>query len=105
MTHNPSEQLQLDFGAPAADGVAIWQWERQATLDRLSRDYGLPLGQRVRLRRANIDGEFVGKLELASLPTTTDRRQPLQLRLDRMIFSSHEVEYCQQEKQQTSFKH
>ena len=95
MNDESPEQIQFDFGAPAEDGVAIWQWQRQAAIARLALDYGLPLEQHVRLRRSNIDGEFVGKLELASVPLTVDRRQPLQLRLGRMIFPSNEVEYCQ----------
>ncbi len=88
------EQLDLDFGAPAEDGYAIWQWQRKQALQRVSKEWGLPLEQPVRLRLTGIDGEFVGILRLNAMPTTLDRKLPLQLRMDHHVFESTEIEFC-----------
>ncbi len=88
------EQLELDFGAPAEDGYACWQWDRRAAEERLGREYHLPLGRLVRLRLFQIDGEFVGRLELAARPTNRGAHSALLLRLGRMTFQSSEVEAC-----------
>ena len=89
-----SNQLEIDWGAPAVDGYASWQWNRQQAVRRIAELWGLPLGRAVRLRRRGIDGDFEGILQLASLPTHLNRQQPLELRMGSMTFSSEEVETC-----------
>ena len=88
------DQLDINFGETLGDGYAAWQWDRQAAVSRVVETWGLPIGQQVRLKRYEIDGEFVGKLELVSLPARIDRRLPLELKIGRMIFSSSEVDAC-----------
>ena len=87
-------QLDLDFHAPAGNGYAAWEWDRQEAVCRVAAEWGLPIGRQVRLRRQGIDGDFEGKLELASLPARIDRRTPLELRIGKMQFPSTEVEAC-----------
>ncbi len=87
-------QLDLDFRAPAEDGYASWQWDRREAVEQIVKLWGLPVGRQVRLRRTGIDGDFEGRLELASMPVRMDRRLPLELRMGKMKFSSGEVETC-----------
>ncbi len=96
MTNDPEqpEQIDFDWGAPAGDGYASWQWDRQEAVRKIASLWGLPIGQRVRLRRRGIDGEFEDRLALAAMPARLDRRQSLSLRMGRMTFSSEEVEAC-----------
>ena len=89
-----NNQLDLDFHAPAGDGYAAWQWDRREAVKLISVTWGLPIGRLVRLRRSGIDGEFEGKLELATMPPRMDHRLPLELRMGKMTFSSTEVDVC-----------
>lgn len=89
-----SNQLDLDFHAPAEDGYASWQWDREQAVRKIAELWGLPIGREVRLRRRGIDGEFEGPLTLAAMPDRLDRHRPLELRMGKMTFSSEEVETC-----------
>ena len=91
---NEWEQLNLDFGAPVADGYACWQWEQQAAIRRIAETWGLPLNRKVRLRLAEIDGDFEGVLQLAEMPQKIDRRSPLKLRMQHHVFDITEIEVC-----------
>ena len=87
-------QLEMDFHGPVGDGYANWLRDQQEALKRIAAVWELPLGRRVRLRLHNVDSEFVGKLSLAQVPLSLDRRRPLTLRLPPLEFSSTEIEYC-----------
>jgi hypothetical protein len=89
-----STQLDLDFHAPVGDGYASWQWDREQTIKKIAEVWGLPLNRRVRVRLVNIDSEFEGRLGLAELPVSMDRRRPLLLKLAPITFSSTEIECC-----------
>ena len=84
----------FDFETGNTDGYANWRREQEAWLEAIRREWAVPVGRNVRLRLHNIDGEFVGKLELASLPVTIDRRVPLRLRVDRVDVHIPDIESC-----------
>lgn len=87
-------KIELNFRAPAEDGYAVWQWDRQEAVRRVAKEWSLPLGKQVRLSRWGIDGEFVGNLQLVTLPARMDKRLPLELKIDKMHFPSTEIEAC-----------
>jgi hypothetical protein len=89
-----SNQLELDFHAPVGRGYANWQWDQQQALKRIAQTWGLPINKRVRVKLANIDSEFEGKLCLAEVPVAIDRRRPLTLRVAPLEFSSLEIQSC-----------
>jgi len=91
---NDMQQLDLDFQNPMGNGYKNWQWDREEAVKRIAETWGLPLNRRVRLKVVNIDSEFEGKLCLAEMPITIDRRRPLTLRLAPLEFSSCEIEHC-----------
>ena len=88
------EQIDMDFNAPADDGYEIWQWERREAEKRIAKEWGLPVGKRVRLKRFNIDYEFEGFLKLVKLPLTINKKQPLEIQIEKMKFLSDEIESC-----------
>jgi len=63
MTEN-TDQLDLDFRAPAKDGYAAREWDRQQAL------------------------------RLAQIPVSLDRRRPLFLKMERHVFESSGIEVC-----------
>ncbi len=89
-----TEQLDIDFFAPAEDGYEIWQWERKEAEQRIAKEWKLPIGKMVCLKRLNIDGEFEGKLGLAKLPLSINKKQPLEVKIGKMKFTSDEIEKC-----------
>ena len=89
-----STQLELDFHAPVGRGYANCQWDQQQAIKQIAETWGLPVSKRVRLKLANIDSEFEGKLRLAEVPVTIDRRRPFALRVAPLEFSSLEIESC-----------
>ena len=88
------EQAEIDFGSPAGDGYAMWQWDQAEAIKKIAKVWALPLNQRFRLKLVNIDSEFEGFLSLAERPITLDRRKPLVLRLKPLKFCSDEIEHC-----------
>ena len=84
----------FDFDSGNADGVANWRREREARLAAIRREWGVPVGRRVRLRLQNVDGEFEGRLQLAHQPEAIDRHLPLRLRLGTMDFLASDIEQC-----------
>ena len=82
----------LDFGLGDAAGFAKWQRDQEARLEAIRREWGVPVGRRVRVRLKDLDGELKGKLELVSMPATLDRRVPLRLRVDRVEFGIPDIE-------------
>jgi len=88
------EQLDLDFHAPSGEGYENWQWDRKQARRRIAEVWGVAIGQYVRLRIRDIDGEFNGKLILRAYPSRLTRKQPLQLRIGSVDFLSSEIESC-----------
>ncbi len=84
----------LDFDTGNQDGFENWRREQEARLDAIRREWGLPVGLRVRIRLRNIDGDFEGTLRLSEPPSRIDRRAPLRLKIDNITFSFVEIEKC-----------
>jgi len=66
----------FDFESGNPDGLANWRNQREAILRAVREEWSLPVGRRVRVRLRNIDGEFVGTLDLVRDPPAIDRRPP-----------------------------
>lgn len=84
----------FDFESGNSNGFQNWRREQERRLEAVRREWGLPVGRRVRLRLRDVDGEFEGKLELVHHPVTCDSRVALHLRIERMDFTSTDVEQC-----------
>ena len=87
-------QLGFDFGAPAEDGYAAWQWERKAYGQKIAKAKGLPIGKKVSLKLYGIDYEFTGVLEVARLPVVWDASLDVELRLAKKTFLNTDIERC-----------
>jgi len=87
-------QGTFDFESASGNGFENWRREQDARLDSLRREWGLPIGRRVRLRLRNIDSEFDGELQLVESPASIDRRVPLQLRVGQVDFLAPDIEQC-----------
>jgi len=88
------EQLDIDFQAPVNDGYDAWQWDRKEAVRQIAKAWALPIGAQVRLRQHGIDGDFEGKLEIATFPKRLNARQPLELKIGKMTFLSTHIETC-----------
>lgn len=84
----------LDFESGNPNGFENWLREQEERLERIRREWSLPVGRNVRVRLCDIDGEFQGKLELVRYPESIDRRNPLQLRIGGVVIPSTEIEQC-----------
>jgi hypothetical protein len=84
----------FDFESGNSDGLANWRREREACLEAVRREWGVPVGRRVRLRLRHMDEEFEGRLQLVRHPLTMDRHRPLHLRLGTVDFFAAEIEWC-----------
>lgn len=84
----------FDFETGNPDGLANWRNQREALLRAVREEWSLPVGRRVRIRLRNIDGEFVGTLDLVRDPPAIDRRLPLALRVGRVDVAVAEIEQC-----------
>ncbi len=89
-----SVQGIFDFESGNADGIENWRRERGVLLASIREEWGLPVGRRARVTLAGIDREMEGLLEVAGIPRTIDRKQPLELRIAGVRILSTEIEGC-----------
>jgi hypothetical protein len=84
------EQLGLDL-----DGSSDAQSERRLRekVQSAAEEWGLPLDRKVRIKLKNRQEEE-GRLVLAEMPPTLDRRSPLALRIGLRTFFSDEIAEC-----------
>jgi len=92
-----SEQLNLSFDGTAGvvSGVAVWREMRDAQIDALAGQSGLPIGHVARVLLTSgvlIEGRLV--LERDELWTDPQRHPELRLRVGRVDFRASEVESC-----------
>ena len=99
MTPDNSSQGEFSFGQssdqPAETaGYQRWKQERAATLEKLARSLGLPLGHRVEVwLRGNI--RLTGLLSLREEKLILDEPNPkLELVVDNVPFTPGEIESC-----------
>ena len=99
MTPEPSDQGEFWFAQstdPSAEtaGYQRWKQERAATLEKLARSLGLPLGHRVEVwLRGNI--RLTGLLTLREEKLILDEPHPkLELVVDNVPFTPGELESC-----------
>ena len=97
MSPNESVQVELDFGRGDPAGYAKWQLQRAEWLDRIRREFGLPINRRVRVRLRDFGGEFCGLLTLVELPLNLREAHHQRLRVGNFEFAASEIESCVRE--------
>jgi len=90
-------QGELDFDGKDAAGYARWQQEQAAWLTRLRREYGFPLGRKVRVKLRDFDREIQGRLGLVELPLQPATSRRVKFRVATFEFEPEEIEYCLRE--------
>lgn len=84
----------LDFDSGNTHGFDNWRKQRETRLQLIRREWGVPVGKRVRLKLREFDHEFVGVLMLAEEPRAIDRRQPLLLKIRNVSLGLADIEHC-----------
>jgi hypothetical protein len=82
----------FDFESGRLDGLENWRREQEARLEEIRKEWGLPVGKKVRIKVSNIAGELEGVLRLAVMPVSVDRRIPLRLRVGRVDLCEGDIE-------------
>lgn len=93
MTNDGSQGL-FDFDSGNTNGFENFRRQREARFAAIRREWGVPVGKRVRLKLRQIHSEFTGLLALAVEPQKIDRHQPLHLKIRHTPFTLAEIEHC-----------
>jgi len=83
----------LDFDSGNTNGFDNWCLQREERLEQIRSEWGVPAGQRVRLKLREFDHEFTGILMLAEEPQKIDRRLPLLLKIRNISLCPRDIEY------------
>lgn len=84
----------LDFESGNTNGFDNWRQQREARLQLIRHEWGVPVGRRVCLKLREFDREFTGVLRLAEEPTKIDRRLPLLLKIRNVPLGIADIEHC-----------
>ena len=87
-------QGMLDFESGNTNGFDNWRQQREARLQLIRHEWGVPVGRRVCLKLREFDHEFTGVLRLAEEPTKIDRRLPLLLKIRNVPLGIADIEHC-----------
>ena len=93
MSEDGSQGL-LDFDSGNTNGFDNWCQQREERLQSVRREWGVPVGRRVRLKLREFNQEFTGILMLVEEPLKIDRRLPLLLRIRNIPFTQADIEHC-----------
>jgi len=83
----------LDFNSGNTRGFDNWHQQREERLQLIRREWGVPVGRRVRLKLREFDHEFTGILMLAEEPSKIDRRLPLLLKIRNIPVGPADIEH------------
>ncbi len=92
------EQMQLPFsGAEARHTPCPSDLfpEREHTIRRVNEEFGVMIGERVKITLHGLPGAFTGKLILDTLLLPESCRDAIPLRLNRMTFDLRDIETCE----------
>ena len=101
---DPDSQMDFNFAAddllefPRDLGEEGWfqfHSEQKQTIQTLERRFGVLLNKHVRVRLNGRDEEFEGRMVLDSLQIPSLCDDSIQLRIDRISFDSHEIEFLE----------
>lgn len=82
----------FDFDTGNPHGFENFQKEREEFLDKVRKEWRLPIGKIVRIKLFDIDGEFEGKLKLAESPKEINHRHSLYLKVGDTPIESSDIE-------------
>lgn len=86
------DQVEFDFSEISVEAHDATNRARGYDIEHeIAEEWGLPLGKTVEVWVRNPERLLYGRLELAEIPRTLDRRQVLQLRIKGDRFSSREI--------------
>ena len=88
------EHEKFNFTRPVMGEVDPLQADWEAMEDRASKVWTVPFRKRVSFKLSGILKEFEGVIRLARRPPVWDRHQTLELRMNNMPFTNHEIESC-----------
>ena len=75
-------------------GFENFHKEQQEFLNKVRKEWCLPIGKTVRIKIFDIDGEFEGKLKLAKFPKEINKHHPLYLKVGDTPIESSDIEQC-----------
>ena len=88
------EHEEFNFTRPVMGEVDPLQADWEVDENRASSIWTVPLRKKVRFKLEGVLKEFEGVIRLARRPATWDRHQTLELRMNNMTFTNHEIEQC-----------
>lgn len=89
-----SEQMGFDFEGEGQDGLLAFQEEVRRETERINRQFGIFLNERVRVTLRGWDEEFEGKLLLNSLVWPERKTDEVPLRIGKITFDAADIESC-----------
>lgn len=103
-------QPELDFDSGSEQGYLDFQQRQKDKLDRISKEWLVPINKKVRMSFTRLTGEYTGRIILLETPEVINRKTygPLKLRLslsgqdftlgetlnDYIDFTSNEMGQC-----------
>ena len=90
---NDGSQGLLDFDSGNTNGFDNWREQREERLQLIRSEWGVPVGQRVRIKLREFDHDFTGILMLAEEPLKIDRRLPLLLKIRNLAIGPGDIEH------------